>query len=99
MQEVEINLSGITDQEKIERVIEQVCLAQDLRRTIKGSLQQCPGCVHWHYQKPGAVGTLEITYWPQENRCWFPFRDGRAKSWVVEMMDVLKVEIEKQVTQ
>jgi len=97
MQELEIHLSGITDQEKIERIIEAACLTQNLHRTIKGSLQKHPGCVHWHYQKPGASGTLEITYWPEQNRCWFPFRDGRAKSWVAEMANVLKAEIERQV--
>ena len=97
MQEIEIHLSGVTDQERIERTIEAACLAQDLQLTLKGSLQKHPGCIHWHYQKPGTSGTLEITYWPSENRCWFPYRDGRAKTWVVEMMNVLKIEIEGQV--
>jgi len=97
MQEIEIHLNGFDDQEKLERIIEEACLAQNLRRTIKGTLQKYPGCVHWHYQKPRTSGTLEITYWPKKNRGWFPYRDGRTKSWVVDMIDVLKAEIEKQV--
>src|SRR5687767_12779067 len=97
MQEIEIHLNGFDDQEKLEHIIEEACLAQNLHRTIKGTLHKYPGCVHWHYQKPKKAGTLEITYWPKENRCWFPYRDGRTKSWVVDMIDILKVEIEKQV--
>ena len=97
MKDIAINLAGAKEQAKIERIIESACRAQDVQLAAKGSLQKYPGCVHWHYQKVKARGTLEITYWPSENRCWFPLRDGRAKPWVVEMVKELKAEIERRV--
>ncbi len=98
MRQVEINLSEITDAENIEHIIESVCAAQNLQLAAKDTLQKYPGCVHWHYQKVKTTGTLEITYWPSKNRCWFPLRDGRAKPWVVEMVKVLRTEIEIRVS-
>ena len=98
MKEIEIHLAGANDEERIEGIIESTCTAQNLKLITKGGLQKYPGCIHWHYQKIKTTGTLEITYWPSKNRCWFPLRDGRAKSWVIEMVKELKAEIEEQVS-
>ena len=98
MQEIEINLSGCQQQKEIKGIIESACKAQDLHLVSKNTLQKYPGCIHWHYQKIKTTGTLEITYWPAQNRCWIPLRNGRAKPWVVEIAKQLKAEIESQVT-
>ena len=97
MQEIEINLSGNQRQEEIEEIVEAACKAQNLHLISKNSLQKYSGCVHWHFQRSKTAGTLEITYWPAQNRCWFPIRNGRAKPWVIEIVKQLKVEIERQV--
>ncbi len=97
MEEIEIDLRGARDTIKIEQVIEAACTTQDLQLVMKGTLQKYPGCIHWHFQKVKTAGTLEITYWPSQDRCWIPLRDDRAKPWVVEMTNVLKAEIERQV--
>jgi hypothetical protein len=97
MKEIEIHLAGAKDEERIERVIESACTAQNLKLAAKSSLQKYPGCVHWHYQKADTTGTLEITYWPSQNRCWFPLIEGRAKSWVIEMANIIKIAIEEQI--
>jgi hypothetical protein len=96
MQEIEINLSGHHQQKEIEDIIETVCKTQNLRMVSKNTLQKYSGCVHWHYQRIKTTGTLEITYWPEKNRCWFPIRNGRTKPWVVEVVKQLKAEIERQ---
>jgi len=96
MQEIEINLSGNQQQKEIEGIIESACKAQGLHLVSKNTLQKYPGCVHWHYQKNKTAGTLEITYWHTQNRCWFPLRNGRAKPWVAEAVNQLKAEIEKK---
>jgi hypothetical protein len=97
MQEIRINLSGDQQQKEIEEIIETACKTQDLFLVSKNTLQKYPGCIHWHYQRIKTAGTLEITYWPTQNRCWFPLRDGRAKPWVVETVKKLKVEIESRI--
>ena len=96
MQEIEINLSSLQEQKEIEEIVEAACKAQGLHVVAKNTLQKYPGCVHWHYQRIKTTGTLEITYWPAQNRCWFPIRNGRAKTWVVEVIEQLKAEIERQ---
>lgn len=96
MLEIEIKLSGNKKQKEVEGIIESTCKAQDLNLVSKNTLQKYPGCIHWHYQKLKTTGTLEITYWPAQNRCWIPLRSGRAKEWVVEIAKQLKSEIERQ---
>ena len=97
MQEIEINLSGHHQQKEIEEIVEAACDAHGLRLVSKNTLQKYSGCVHWHYQRIKTTGTLEITYWPEQNRCWFPIRNGRNKPWVVEVIKQLKVDIERQI--
>jgi hypothetical protein len=48
--------------------VESACAAEGLRLTLKGTLKQYPGCTHWHYQRGKDRGTLEITFWPAQNR-------------------------------
>jgi hypothetical protein len=97
MQEMEINLAGNRRHSEIEAIIEAACKTQDLHLRSRNSMQKYAGCVHWHYQRMKTAGTLEITYWPAQNRCWFPLRKGRAQAWVTETAKQLKVEIERQV--
>jgi hypothetical protein len=98
MHEIEFDLSGNTHQKEIEGIIESACKAQDLNLVSKNTLQKYPGCIHWHYQKIKTTGTLEITYWPAQNRCWIPLRSRRAKEWVVEFAKQLKAEIERKLS-
>ncbi len=98
MKEIEIHLAGANNEKEIEQIIESVCASQSLQLAMKSSLQKYPGCIHWHYQKVKTSGALEITYWPSQNRCWFPLRGGRAKPWVIEIAKVLKAEVERQVS-
>jgi uncharacterized beta-barrel protein YwiB (DUF1934 family) len=98
MEEIEIKLLGNQNQGQIEDAIETACAKQNLKLVTKGTLQKYPGCVHWHYQKEKTSGTLEITYWKSENRCWVPLRSGRAKPWVADTVKQLKQEIERKLS-
>src|SRR5688500_7202860 len=93
MSEVEVDLPAGSDWTAVIEVIERCCAAEGLAMTQKSSLARYPGCTHWHYQRTGQSGTLEITWWPQHGRLWFPMRAGRSKEWVEAAVLSLKQEI------
>jgi hypothetical protein len=62
---------------------------------MKGTLANYPGCVHWHYKKGKARGTLEITWWERENRLWFKVAKGRTGDWIEGSITRLKGKIER----
>jgi hypothetical protein len=47
------------------------------------------GATHWHIKRPGARGTLELTYWPAEGRLWFAIHANRRAAWIAPAIDVL----------
>ena len=50
-----------------------------------GCLKCYPGSRHWHLKRGKATGTLEITFWPAQNRLWVTYHDNRiGDGWVVE---------------
>jgi hypothetical protein len=80
MKQIEINdRSGrLPSPAAIERAI-QNC---DLHVTLKGTLKQFPGCIHWHIKKGRERGTLEVTRWPKQQRLWLTIQDGRTAPWI-----------------
>jgi hypothetical protein len=65
-------------QAEIERAIETCSLSI----TLRGTLRKYPGSKHWHLKKAACKGTLEITYWPQEQRAWCSVQRGRQGEWI-----------------
>ena len=55
------------------------------RRELRGY----PGATHWHIRRPGAQGTLELTYWPQAGRLWFAVHANRRAEWIAQAIDDL----------
>lgn len=94
MIEVELVITANAKGEAVVKVVEQVCISNDLTCARKGTLASYPGCVHWHYKKDGQKGTLEITWWEVENRLWFKVAKGRMGKWIDEAMIELKKQIE-----
>ena len=74
----------------MEHDIESACRAEGLRQTLKGTLAQYPGCVHWHVKQGRERGTLEITFWPAERRLWFKVAEGRRGEWMEFVSFVVK---------
>jgi hypothetical protein len=80
-----------------ERVIERVegCFAAaNLTITLKSTLATYPGCTHWHLKQGQQPGTLEATYWPQENRFWFKVARNRSAPWIDTALPQLQICIE-----
>jgi hypothetical protein len=74
----------------IERAV-QYC---NLRITLKGTLKQFAGCIHWHLKKGSERGTLELTLWPEQQRLWVTIQEGRKAGWIAaaahSLIDALK---------
>ncbi len=54
-----------------------------------GTLATYRGCAHWHIGKPGATGTLELTYWPQTGEAWFAIHANRHADWIETTLPAL----------
>jgi hypothetical protein len=65
--EVVIRIPPRTKTGKIVPVIERAIVDLGLIVSLRGSLKSFPGCKHWHLQRGGYCGTLEITWWPRKN--------------------------------
>jgi len=59
--------------------------ARELNLTGKRlTMAKYPGCIHWHYHRPGVRGTLEITCWPKGDRTWISVHENRMGDWIEE---------------
>jgi hypothetical protein len=82
MIEVEVPLPGGARPPSVEQVVEKACIAAGLHPSLKGTLAQYPGSVHWHFKQGGQRGTLELTWWERGNRLWFKVAAGRSSAWI-----------------
>ena len=95
MLEVELQIPESVNADALVRVVEHVCVANDLKCTLKRTLVSYPGCIHWHFRKARQKGTLEITWWESENRLWFKIGHGRAGAWMADNVPLLKEQIQR----
>ncbi|GAB4581415.1 MAG: hypothetical protein Fur0022_41620 [Anaerolineales bacterium] len=77
------------------QVIETIATDHGLMPTLKGTLQQFPGCIHWHFKRGKEKGVLEITFWPQELRAWISVHDNRKGAWMEAVIPILKAPLER----
>ena len=91
MTNIEVNISSTN---KLEKTIEDRSQALGLSVTMKTTAAKFPGSIHWHLKKGRERGTLEITLWPSQKRCWFSMQDGRKGDWVMDAARQLKEQLE-----
>jgi hypothetical protein len=82
MKEIEIPLPRNTDCLLIGKTIEEICISNGLKVTLKTTLGRFSGSTHWHIKNGDNKGTMEITLWPAQRRAWFSIQDGRAGAWI-----------------
>lgn len=70
--------------------VERAVARCGLRIKSVGTLATYRGCAHWHIVKPGATGTLELTYWPQTGEAWFAIHANRHAEWISATLPSLK---------
>jgi len=95
MIEVELQIPDGVEVQAVVRVVEQVCLSNELTCSSKGSLVGYPGSIHWHFKRGKQKGTLEITWWESRHRLWFKVASGRTGEWIMGSIPKLKEQIEE----
>jgi hypothetical protein len=78
----------------VEQIVENGCTGCGLRMTLKGTLAQYPGSIHWHWKKGGQPGVLELTAWPGKRRLWFTVHENRRGAWIEAAVAQLKSQLE-----
>ena len=87
--------AGFIDAE-IESLVAAAANSMSLRISMSGSLKQFPGSRHWHLKRETGAGTLELTWWPAQNRLWVSYHANRAgDGWVAESAALLAQEISR----
>lgn len=93
MTEVPIDWPKTVDAQQFATLVEEAIAASGLRISLRGTLKQWPGCVHWHVRQGRGSGTLEITVSPEEHRAWFSIQDGRRADWIDAQLAHLRTAI------
>lgn len=95
MIEVELQIPEDIKASALIGIVERVCIANGLFCSLKGTLVNYPGSIHWHFGKDKQKGTLEITWWETKKRLWFKVAKNRTSAWIEESISRLKDQIEK----
>lgn len=93
MQTVEIPLPAGRDLNALPEAVQRTCAAAGLTLTLNSTLKRYPGSHHWHYQRAGMRGTLELTWWPAQRRLWLKIAAGRASAWITELLPRLQAAL------
>src|SRR5258705_8430481 len=96
MKEIPCQIGRWSDVGRMSRAIESVMSDAGLQQTLKGTLRGYPGCVHWHFARDGATGTLEVTLWPAERRVWLSVQARRGADWIDESLPRLRLPLEHE---
>jgi hypothetical protein len=96
MKEIPCQIETWGDVDRMSRAVESVMSSAGLRQMLKGTLRSYPGCVHWHFGKDGATGTLEVTVWPAQRRVWMSVQARRSAGWIENCISQLRVALERE---
>lgn len=94
MRELDIKIHPGAEDKDIISAVDAAARELGLTQVSKGSLGLYPGSTHWHYKLGSQTGTLEITFWPKEQRAWFALRANRYARWMDSIVPQLKIDIE-----
>lgn len=94
MEDVEVAIGRSISPQRTEAEIERALTVSGLQISLKCSLAKFAGCVHWHLRLKAQPGTLELTYWPKEQRVWFSIHRGRGAPWMKEVIATVRQQIE-----
>lgn len=74
--------------------VESLAALAGLTIRLRGTLTVYPGCVHWHFGKALAKGTLEVTWWPSASRLWLKVHPMRDAAWIPDAIDAFVLRFE-----
>lgn len=94
MDETPIVLPDGVEPARVAALIDAVLAETGLQVTMRDTLQQYPGCVHWHLKRGSARGTLELTLWPDAGRAWFSIHHNRVAPWIAPTIATLQEQLQ-----
>jgi hypothetical protein len=94
MVEIDIDIPRINDAQDLIARVESVLSSHGLTMKSRGTLKSYPGCAHWHWKYGRLTGTLEVTWWPAQQRLWFKVQSGRKADWIDRLIPQLKADLE-----
>ena len=71
------------------RLVESMAEAEGLRITLRGTLAQHPGSLHWHFKRGREPGTLEVTLLQRERCIRLAVQAGRIGPWTTGAIERL----------
>lgn len=71
------------------QAIEDFVETAGLRVTLRGTLSEHPGSIHWHIKRGKESGTLEATLLNRERRILLDVRKGREGKWTAGALEAL----------
>jgi hypothetical protein len=98
MEETEIHLSAIPSETQFISLVETLIVTYRLNIRMRSTLSTYPGSIHWHLNKSGERGTLEITFWPAGKRAWFSVQSRRQADWIEKILSQFKAELESDLS-
>jgi len=91
---IELDTEGaMPDGNAAEQVVEREAGSLGLTTRLKTVLAKYPGSTHWHFARPGERGTLEVTYWPGQSRCWISVHVNRRGAWIPEAAETMRARM------
>ena len=93
MTEQELTVPPDIELEVVALLIEEAAGKLGLTVRTRGALGKFRGSTHWHYCRMGIIGTLEITLWPMQRRCWISVHIGRTADWVPQTVETLSLSL------
>jgi hypothetical protein len=97
MEQIDIALPAPHNPTTLVALIEHAARASGLL-VSRRALRSYPGSIHWHLKRPGARGTLELTYWPRTGRLWFAIHANRRADWIAAAVAELIARIVQDYT-
>jgi len=76
------------------RLVESRADAEGLRITLRGTLAQHPGSLHWHFKRGREPGTLEVTLLQSERCIRLAVHAGRVGPWTASVLERLASALE-----
>jgi hypothetical protein len=81
----------------VARLVESMAESEGLRITLRGTLAQHPGSLHWHFKRGREPGTLEVTLLQRERCIRLAVQAGRGGPWTEQVMEHLSGTLEAAV--
>jgi hypothetical protein len=72
------------------------CAELGLLPALRTELKSHAGGVHWHYRRPRAAGTLEITISETASRIWIKVHAGRRADWIPDAVERLSALLDER---